>query len=221
MNEVLVKERLAQGLNKYALQEDQIDQLVMYLTLMQRWNKTYNLTAITEPLEMVRLHLLDALTVLPLVQKKSAKALLDVGAGAGLPSIPLAICLPELKVFAVDKVQKKTSFMQHVKAELGLAQFKVMHGRIEQLNCEQFGVDGMDVIVSRAFSSLDDFVDLSKHLLLDNGSWFAMKGVLPLEELAVLEQSARYDVSIHPLEIDGVDVERHLVEIKKAAHKKV
>ncbi len=193
--------------------------LLAYLLLIDKWNKVHNLTAIRDPLEMVSLHLLDSLSVLPHLQTLPAKALLDVGAGAGLPSIPLAICLPELQVTAIDSVQKKASFMRQVKGELGLLNFHVASGRVEALKRE--GVNGglgFDVIISRAFSELALFVKLTKHLLAKTGLWLAMKGVLPEQELANKEFKALSEVQagvalvkIEALKVAGLDAERHLV----------
>jgi 16S rRNA (guanine527-N7)-methyltransferase len=168
---------------------------------------------------MVSLHLLDSLSVLPHVQALSAKNLLDVGAGAGLPSIPLAICLPDLQVTAIDSVQKKASFMRQVKGELTLHNFHVASGRVEALKPD--GINnglGFDVIISRAFSELALFVKLSRHLLAKNGLWLAMKGVLPEQELAAQqfqrladEQDGVALVKIEVLKVAGLDAERHLV----------
>jgi len=210
MDREAIRLALIDGAGDLQLTEKQVDQLVEYLALMVKWNKVYNLTAIRDPFEMVYLHILDALTVLSHVKRKAPGRLLDVGAGAGLPSIPLAICLPELKVFAVDKVQKKVSFMQQVKSELGLKSFIPKHGRIEQMEKKIFDPLGIDIVISRAFSSLEDFVGLTQHLLSEGGVWFAMKGVIPTEEMGVVEGC---EMKVHPLELSGKAVERHLVEI--------
>jgi 16S rRNA (guanine527-N7)-methyltransferase len=143
-----------------------------------------------------------------------SKYLLDVGAGAGLPSIPLAICLPDLQVTAVDAVQKKVSFMRQVKAELGLTNFTVIHGRIEDLAITT--TDGIlekfDTITSRAFSEIGLFVKLTKHLLIDSGKWLAMKGVIPEHEF---KKSGINPTEIKVLKVAGLDAERHLVIINK------
>lgn len=211
MDRQAVSATLEKGVVGLNLEVSQIDQLLDYLQLLVKWNKVYNLTAIRDPLEMVSLHLLDALTVLEHVKAKTPINLLDVGAGAGLPSIPLAICMPGLKVTAIDKVQKKTSFMQQVKAELGLANFNARHGRVELLKKEALSVNGVDVVISRAFSDLKSFVDLTKHLLADDGCWFAMKGVVPESEMETLPE---YKTIVHPLTLQDKDVVRHLIEIE-------
>ena len=145
-----LKAKLQAGLLEMNLpiSDDKQDKLIAYLLLIDKWNKVHNLTAIRDPLAMVTLHLLDSLSVLPHVQALAPKFLLDVGAGAGLPSIPLAICLPDLQVTAIDSVQKKTSFMRQAKGELVLTNFQVEYGRVEALKAKQ----PFDVIISRAFS---------------------------------------------------------------------
>jgi len=203
--------KLQSGLQEMGLQIDTEKQakLIAYLLLIDKWNKVHNLTAIRDPLEMVTLHLLDSLSVLPHVQTLAPKFLLDVGAGAGLPSIPLAICLPELQVTAIDSVAKKTSFMRQVKGELGLSNFQVEVGRVEALkNATKF-----DVIISRAFSEIGLFVKLSKDLLAENGQWLAMKGVVPAHEFEHPDfKSANVRVNkIEGLKVAGLDAERHLV----------
>ena len=191
---------------------DKQEKLIAYLMLIHKWNKVHNLTAIRDPLDMVTLHLLDSLSVLSYVEALAAKNLLDVGAGAGLPSIPLAICLPELQVTAIDAVQKKASFMRQAKGELGLANFHVEAGRVEALKKERLNKsEGFDVIISRAFSEIDLFIKLTKHLLAENGLWLAMKGVVPKHEF---EKSIIQPTEIKVLKVAGLDAERHLVFLK-------
>ena len=216
-----VAAKLEAGLLAMHLQisADKQAKLLAYLWLINKWNKVHNLTAIRDPLEMVSLHLLDSLSVLPYIQALPAKNLLDVGAGAGLPSIPLAICLPDLQVTAIDSVQKKSSFMRQVKGELGLSNFHVASGRVEALKKQDFNAGlGFDVIISRAFSEIALFVKLSKHLLASTGQWLAMKGVLPEQELANQQYKDLADgpdgvtlVKIEVLKVAGLDAARHLV----------
>ena len=191
------------GLN---ISAEQQQKLLEYVALIAKWNAVHNLTAVREPLEMVTLHILDSLSVLLYIQ---AKRLLDVGAGAGLPSIVLAICLPELQVTAVDAVQKKVSFMRQVKAQLKLTNLTVMHERIENFKPEE----KFDVIISRAFSEIGLFVKLTKHLLADGGKWFAMKGAIPQHEL---DKSGITPTEIKVLKVAGLDAERHLVILKNS-----
>ena len=185
--------------------------LLQYLSLLNKWNKVYNLTAVRDPLQMVTLHLLDSLSVLPHIQ---ARNLLDVGSGGGLPGIVLAICLPQLKVTTIDTVQKKTIFMRQVKGELGLNNLEVEHARVENyLPSEKF-----EAIISRAFSDTALFVKLTEHLLAQNGKWLAMKGQVPHEELTSLAIKVNHAIKIKnivPLNVAGLDAERHLLVIEK------
>ena len=175
--------------------------LLQYLSLLNKWNKVYNLTAVRDPLEMVTLHLLDSLSVLPYIKTKN---LLDVGSGGGLPGIVLAICKPDLQVTTIDTVQKKAIFMRQVKGELGLNNLEVVHARVENYQpSEKFAA-----IISRAFSEISLFVKLTQHLLADNGQWLAMKGQAPQQELEGLHIKLN---NIIPLKVAGLDAERHLV----------
>ena len=210
-----LKAKLQAGLLEMNLQisDDKQDKLIAYLLLIDKWNKVHNLTAIRDPLVMVTLHLLDSLSVLPHVQALAPKYLLDVGAGAGLPSIPLAICLPDLQVTAIDSVLKKTSFMRQVKGELALTNFQVEYGRVEALKAKQL----FDVIISRAFSEIALFLKLTKHLLAEGGQWLAMKGVVPEHEF---ENQDFKNMAIKPsrikvLKVAGLDAERHLVYLQR------
>lgn len=209
--EATLQNKLEAGLQAMSLQidADKHAKLIAYLLLINKWNKVHNLTAIRDPLEMVTLHLLDSLSVLPHVQALAPKSLLDVGAGAGLPSIPLAICLPHLQVSAIDSVAKKTSFMRQVKGELALSNFQIEVGRVEALKKPT----KFDVIISRAFSEVGLFVKLTKHLLAENGQWLAMKGVVPeheFEHQAFKAANVRVN-KIELLKVAGLDAERHLV----------
>jgi len=180
-------------------------QLLDYLALLAKWNKVYNLTAVRDTGEMVTLHLLDSLSVLPYIKCKN---LLDVGSGGGLPGIVLAICLPELQVTTIDTVQKKAIFMRQVKGELGLSNLNVVHGRVERYEPEQ----QFEAIISRAFSEINQFMALTQHLLLDGGRWYAMKGVSPSEELTNLGVK---NSKVYPLFVAGLAAERHLAVIEK------
>ena len=169
----------------------------------------HNLTAIRNPQEMVTLHLLDSLSVLTQVKALSPINLLDVGAGAGLPSIPLAICLPELQVTAIDSIAKKTSFMRQVKGELALNNFHVEAGRVEELKKST----KFDVIISRAFSEIGLFVKLTKHLIAEQGQWLAMKGVVPEHEFEHpdFKSAGVKKNKIEVLKVAELDAERHLI----------
>lgn len=178
--------------------------LLDYLALMQKWNKVHNLTAVRDADEMVILHLLDSLVVLPFID---AKHLLDVGSGAGLPGIPLAICLPDLQVTVIDSNSKKVSFMRQAKAELEIANLEVLGGRVEEIaSTKKF-----EIIISRAFSDLSLFISLTHHLLDVQGKWLAMKGVYPEVELAELAAKTGVTASkVEVLNVPGLDAQRHL-----------
>lgn len=198
---------LAQGIAEAGLPIDAQKQqkLLAYLMLMQKWNKVHNLTAVRDADEMVVLHLLDSLVVLPFID---GKALLDVGSGAGLPGIPLAICLPELKVTVIDSNNKKVSFMRQAKAELGIENLEVLGGRVEEIAPNR----KFDMVISRAFSDLDLFISLTHQLCDAQGKWLAMKGVYPEAELAELEKNTGITASkIEELKVPGLAAQRHLV----------
>ena len=208
-----LRAKLEAGLQQMDLQitAEQQQKLLDYVALIYKWNQVHNLTAVREPLEMVTLHILDSLSVLTHID---CKRLLDVGAGAGLPSIPLAICLPELQVTAIDAVQKKVSFMRQAKAQLGLTNFNVIHGRIEEQEVPSKDMpEKFDVITSRAFSEIGLFVKLTKHLLAEGGKWLAMKGTIPQHEF---EKSGIQPDEIKVLKVAGLDAERHLIVLKQA-----
>ena len=205
--------KLEAGLQEMGLHIDAEKQkkLLDYVALINKWNQVHNLTAVREPSDMVTLHLLDSLSVLPYI---SCKNLLDVGAGAGLPSIPLAICLPELQVTAIDAVQKKVSFMRQVKAQLKLTNFNVVHSRIEDQTVVDLSAgEGFEVIISRAFSEIALLIKLTQHLLAKNGVWLAMKGVIPEREF---EKAGIKPAAIKILKVAGLEAERHLIVINQS-----
>ena len=197
--------QLSQGLTTLGidLPAETRAKLLAYLALLQKWNKTFALTALRDPTQAVSHHLLDSLAILPYVTFDS---LLDVGSGGGQPGIPLAIVRPELRVTLLDSNSKKTAFLQQAAIELGLKNIAVHCGRVEQYQpATQFAA-----IVSRAFSELADFVNLSRQLLAPQGRWLAMKGVWPHEEIARLPNDVSVEV-VHRLAVPGVEGERHLV----------
>lgn len=202
--------QLEQGLAALglALPAERQQKLLAYLALLQKWNKTYSLTALREPEKAVSHHLLDSLAVRPYVRGAS---LLDVGSGGGMPGIPLAIVCPELRVTLLDSNSKKTAFLQQAAIELGLPNIAVHCGRVEQYQPpEKFAA-----IISRAFSELADFVALSRHLLGADGCWLAMKGLWPHEEIARLPADIAV-AEVHRLLVPGVEAERHLVVLRQA-----
>lgn len=182
--------------------------LLDYILLLDKWNKVYSLTAVREPERMIGLHLLDCLAMLPYVK---ASRLLDVGSGGGMPGIILAICHPEWQVTMIDSNSKKTGFLQQAAISLQLGNVTVVTSRVEQYQPAQ----PFDVITSRAFADLGDFVAWSQHLLAPGGCYAAMKGVYPQDEVARLP--AGFVVSdVVPLQVPGLDAERHLLTIRAA-----
>jgi 16S rRNA (guanine527-N7)-methyltransferase len=190
-----------------ALSATQLDQLMAYLALIQKWNKVYNLTAVRDPQEMLTHHLLDSLTAIaPLVRHTQGRPskVLDVGSGGGLPGIVLAICRPELDVSCVDTVGKKAAFIQQVAATLKLPNLRGIHARVETLT------GPFDVICCRAFASLPDFVNWSHSALAGQGVWMAMKGKHPQGEIDGLPADVNV-FHVEPLTVPGLDVERCMV----------
>ncbi len=190
----------------------QLDKLMAYQALLAKWNKVYNLTALRDPAQMVTHHLLDSLSAVSAFA--GAQRVLDVGAGGGLPGIVLAIwaaeAQPQMRITLVDTVQKKTAFLNQVKAQLQLGNVTVLHARVEQLPIEQ----QYDVITSRAFAELKDFVTWSNHLLQHDGKYIALKGVLPQEEIDRLPAGWKVQ-HVQPLLVPGLDAERHLIFMER------
>lgn len=190
-----------------SLSAEQQQALLDYMALIQKWNKVYNLTALRDPAEMLTHHLLDSLTAIaPLARHTHGQPIrvLDVGSGGGLPGVVLAICMPELNVTCVDTVAKKAAFVQQVAVSLKLPNLRGLHARVESLN------DPYQVVCSRAFASLPDFVTWSRSALAEGGVWMAMKGRHPQDEIDALPN----DVSVfhvEPLIVPGLDVERCMV----------
>lgn len=187
----------------------QQEKLMDYLALMFKWNAVYNLTSLRDPMQMVTHHLLDSLAAVPAFAR--ARNVLDVGSGGGLPGIVLAIVRPDMKVSMIDTVHKKTAFLTQVKAELELTNVTVYTARVEQLQVS----DKFDVITSRAFADLSDFVNWSCHLLADGGRYIALKGVAPKDEQERLP--ADWTVTgLEPLQVPKLGAERHLVFIERS-----
>ena len=180
-----------------------LQHMLAYLELLERWNRTYNLTAVRQPIEMVGRHLLDSLSIMPWLKGAS---LLDAGTGAGLPGIPLAIMRPEMQVTLLDSAGKKIRFLRHVKRELKMDNILPCEHRLESYTPE----DLPDVIVSRAFSSLSLFANSSRHLLHQKSELFAMKGQLPEDEISGLPDWIGVN-SVEKLSVPGLHEQRHLV----------
>ena len=204
------------------LTEAQISNLLAYLALIAKWTKVYNLTAVRDPAEMLTHHLLDSLAVIqPLRQQLAAIGLgldaadaqsaapqpvrlLDVGSGAGLPGVVIAICCPDISVFCVDTVAKKTAFITQVAATLKLPNLRGIHARVESLN------EPYDIISSRAFASLVDFTRWSAAALAGQGLWMAMKGKYPADEIAALPGNVNL-FHVEQLQVPGLDADRCIV----------
>lgn len=205
---------LAEGLARLnlALPADTQQKLLDYLALVQKWNKVYNLTAVRDAGKMLTHHLLDSLAVVPHVA--NAKSILDVGSGAGLPGIPLALALPDAHVTLLDSNQKKAAFLHQVMIELKLANTTVICERVEKYQLNQT----FSVVVSRAFSDLPAFVEQAGRLVAPGGILLAMKGVHPAAEIAQLPGNPRgFQLSrVTSLTVPGLAAERHLVFLKAA-----
>lgn len=196
-----------------SLDEDRIHLLMDYLALIGKWNRVYNLTAVREPQEMLTHHLLDSLAALQPLRRQLGEGagpvrLLDVGSGAGLPGVVLAICLPSVQVDCVDTVAKKAAFIQQVAATLKLPNLRGIHDRVERL------AGPYDVICSRAFASLPDFVVLSEAALAPGGVWMAMKGKQPEGEMAGLPPGVSV-FHVEPLQVPDLQAQRCIVWMKK------
>jgi 16S rRNA (guanine527-N7)-methyltransferase len=198
-------QQLAQGVKELgvALPASAQEQLLQYLALLQKWNRVYNLTAVRETQRMVSEHLLDCLAVTPYIGEKR---ILDVGSGAGLPGIPLALALPEARVTVLDSSQKKAAFLQQVMTELKLGNVVVACERVENWK----PAARFDVVISRALSDLGEFVSLAGRHLATGGRLVAMKGVHPYDEIGQLPQTWQARQVI-PLAVPGLRAQRHLV----------
>ncbi|MDD2923777.1 16S rRNA (guanine(527)-N(7))-methyltransferase RsmG [Rhodoferax sp.] len=209
---------LRQGLAELdlALSDAQVAQLLAYLALIQKWTKVYNLTAVRDPAEMLTHHLLDSLAVILPLQRQLAQLpaagslrLLDVGSGAGLPGVVMAICCPQITVHCVDTVAKKAAFIQQVAVTLKLPNLRGLHARVESLT------DKYQVISSRAFASLADFTSWSAAALAEQGIWMAMKGKHPADEITALPSSVEV-FHVEQLDVPGLEAERCIVWMRSS-----
>jgi 16S rRNA (guanine527-N7)-methyltransferase len=197
------------------LTDRQHQQLLDYVALLAKWNAVYNLTAIRDPRQMLIQHIVDSLSIVPHLPARETASVLDVGSGGGLPGVVLAIVRPEWRVTLNDIVHKKTAFQSQAKAELGLSNLSVVIGRVESLRPGVEVPAKFDIIVSRAFAELADFVTLARHLVADGGAIWAMKGVRPDGEIDRLPDGARAVQTIR-LNVPMLDAERHLIEVRIA-----
>jgi len=182
--------------------EVKIEQLLGFIKLIEKWNKAYNLTAIRNREDMVRLHVLDSLAIVPFIE---GKRVIDIGTGAGLPGIPLAIYMPEIEFTLLDSNAKKTRFVQQAILELKLKNVSVCHNRVEQYHPEK----GFDTVITRAFAGLSDIVELTAHLLNKDGVLLAMKGQIP--DVSKLESAK---TELIPVNVPGISAERCLVKVQ-------
>lgn len=213
MNSTPLPVALHEGCRALGLELDaaQLHKLLAYLDLLQKWNRVYNLTAVRDPMQMLRHHLLDSLAVVaPLRRELQAHGhatgarVLDVGSGGGLPGVVIAICCPEVRVTCVDAVAKKAAFIRQVAASLALSNLHADHARVEQ------SAGCFDVVCARAFAALSDFVRLTATLLAPDGFWMAMKGQRPVDEMAALPDLARV-FHVEQLQVPGLDARRCIV----------
>lgn len=199
---------LIDGIEQLALKasSQQVDALVAYIELLRKWNRVHNLTSIDKPLAIVRDHLLDSLAVLPHMKKLSIKRLLDVGSGAGLPGLPIAILQPDFQVCLLDSREKRTQFLQQVKIELNLQNVSVECGRIEHFRPDKL----YDGVITRAFSNLANSITMSQHACDQGGYFLAMKGQVPAAELENLNPGISVK-AIEVLQVPGLNSQRHLI----------
>lgn len=204
------EQQLAEGMKALGLDlpADVQERLLTYAAFLEKWNRTYSLTALRDPKLAVSHHLLDSLAIMPYV---SSSTLLDVGSGGGQPGIPLAIARPDLAVTLLDSNGKKTAFLQQAAIELGLKNVQVVTARVEEFK----PVAPFAAITSRAFAELADFVGLTRHLLAPGGEWLAMKGQRPVAEMNKLPAGVSV-TAVHRLLVPGVDGERHLVVMRES-----
>ena len=205
---------LSEGLNSLGLSLDDRAQqaLLLHMSLLQKWNQTYNLTARSSPHDMLTHHVLDCLAILPALLRHSGQGqalrVLDVGSGAGLPGVVLAVCRPEWEVTCLDAVAKKTAFVQQVAGALGLSNLRARHGRVEALT------ETWPLVVSRAYASLRDFSHDSEAALAPAGTWLAMKGKRPDAEIAALPTTVQV-FHVEQVQVPGLDAERCLVWMRR------
>lgn len=208
MNDIIDRKTLAEGLSALGVRSDEsaLDAFAGYAELLLKWNRVYNLTAIRRPEEVLTHHLLDSAALVPRIDADATR-ILDVGCGGGLPSVPIAILRPDLQVTGIDAVGKKAAFVNQAAIELSLRNLHAVHGRVERLK------GAWELITSRAFASLADFIALTRPLLAPGGRWLAMKGVIPDDEIAALPAGVAVE-RIEPMTVPGLAERRHLIVLR-------
>lgn len=218
MSALVLSDALRDGAAALGLELDEAQRarLLAYLALLQKWNQVYNLTAVRDPAQMLRQHLLDSLAVIPPLRRTlhargsaAGGRLLDVGSGGGLPGVVIAICCPDLHVTCIDAVAKKAAFIRQAGASLGLGNLAAVHGRVEHLQGH------FDVLCSRAFASISDFVAWTAHLLAPGACWMAMKGQHPADEIEALPATVAV-FHVEQLQVPGLDAQRCIVWLQPA-----
>ena len=201
-------DKLAEGLSALSLDlNDHVQhQLIDFLHLLVKWNRAYNLTAVRQPEQMVTRHLLDSLVIGPYIQ---GPRILDVGTGAGLPGIPLALAYPNCQFTLLDSSGKKIRFVTQAVAELGLVNVDVVQSRVEAYQ----PASRFDTVTARAYSSIEELVKQTAHLLADGGQYLIMKGAYPVAEVEAMPAGYHLE-AIHQLQVPKLDAERHLLVVR-------
>ena len=204
------QQELKAGINSLGIDctSQQLEKLLTYLELLERWNKAYNLTAIRDPIQMVRLHLLDSLAIHPYIQ--AGREIIDVGTGPGLPGIPLAILNPNINFTLLDSNGKKTRFLFQAISDLSLENAREVNQRVENYQSQK----PYDIVLSRAFSAISDMLNQCDHLVSDTGCFLAMKGKKPDSELSQITKDYKV-VDLSQINVPHIESERHLIKIIK------
>ncbi|MCY7295407.1 16S rRNA (guanine(527)-N(7))-methyltransferase RsmG [Alteromonas sp. a30] len=191
----------------FDVSEEKQQLLIKYLEMVHKWNKAYNLTSVRDPLEMVTVHLVDSIAVSPLLE---GKRFIDVGTGAGLPGVPLAIMNPDAHFVLLDSLGKRIRFLKQVAFELKLANIEPIQSRVEEHVLEE----PFDAVITRAYASLEQMISSCQHLISSDGQFLALKGVYPEQELEAIVEPFAVAESV-PLSVPGLDAQRHVIRIKK------
>ncbi len=207
--ETELSQALAEAVAKagWGVNPQQQQKLISFLLLLHKWNKAYNLTSVRDPMAMLPVHILDSIAIAPHV---AAKRYIDVGTGPGLPGIPLAIMHPDKSFVLLDSLGKRVRFMKQVKHELGLSNIDPVQSRVENYKA----TEPFDAVLSRAFASLKDMLHWCQHLVDCQGSFLALKGQFPTQEIAELPEAFKI-ISSEPVEVPGLDAERHIIRLVK------